>query len=94
MFNFKKEKAIIEVFDVSQAKVILKQKQKVWAWVEPFAMEEWREVIYDGSDLCLKYKHKFFTDYSLHPHRRLPQDVKYFVLTKDKPNFIFNRNRD
>ena len=88
MFNFKKKEETI-IFDVSQTRDILKQKQIVWAWIETFAVSEWREVIYDGSDLCLKYKHKYFTDYSLHPYRRLTQNVKYFVLSKEKPNFVF-----
>jgi hypothetical protein len=91
MFNFKKQQPIIEVFDVSLSEKVLKQKQKVWAWVEYPSCDEWREVIYDGNDLCLKYKHKYFTDNSLHRYRRLPQNVKYFVLTKDKPNLIFTK---
>jgi hypothetical protein len=93
MFNRKKKKADIEVFNVLQAKNILSKKQVVWAWCEQIVGEEWREVIYNGYDLYLKYDHVFSVEYSLHPNRRLSQNVKWFVLTKHKPDFKFNRER-
>jgi hypothetical protein len=91
---FKKKKASIEIYNVAQVKDILRQKQVVWAWCEPCVGAEWREVICDGNDLCLKYSHVYFIDYSLHDHRRLPQAAKWFVLTSEKPNFVFNPNRE
>lgn len=83
------KKEIPKYIEFSKAKKYLEQNQLVWCWCEYPAGKEWRQCIYDKGDLCLKYENIYYVDYSLHPHRRLSQNVKYFTLDKKKPKKKF-----
>lgn len=89
------KKEIPKYIEFSKAKKYLKQKQVVWCWCEFPAGKEWRECIYDKGDLCIKLVDTWnlpripFVDYSLHPHNRVAQNVKYFTLDNKKPKKKF-----
>lgn len=97
MINFFKKtfnkKEIPKYIEFLKAKKFLKQNQVVWCWCEFPAGKEWRECIYDKGDLCIKlidtWSSTPFVDYSLHPHRRISQNVKYFTLDNKKPKKKF-----